>query len=116
MVEIHKCETECREELLECINKKVGWKSICSFAGTFIIIVIFAYGIYANGVEKTDKVIKQNTDTTTQNALAVARIDERLKTLERGQTVMQSTLDDNFKILLDTIKEKAAKKLDPNGG
>ena len=96
---VQKCETDCRDEILERINsmlpRSIIWKGLL-----FISMLWAIFGaIYNTGLTERKEAIKANTGMTIANATNIAVIKNDLEYIRKSQ------LDTNIK--LDTIMREA---------
>ena len=96
---VQKCETDCRDEILERINsmlpRSIIWKGLL-----FISMLWGIFGaIYNTGLTERKEAIKANTTMTIANTTNIAVIKNDLEYIRKSQ------LDTNIK--LDTIMKEA---------
>lgn len=88
----HKCETECREDLISKIECKVSKGSMFKITGVIVTIIIalwsIGYTIGSKDVERRETAIQINTKTIGQTREEVSAIAATLKSIEHSQATI----------------------------
>ena len=102
------CNTECREELLQkihgCALKSGVWKFVAILVTISIFLWGVGYNIHAGGETKTEWRLKESENKIANNTVTIAKITTTLDALTKGQSELNTKLDNLTAVLLKEIK------------
>ena len=104
-----QCNTECREDLLCKMSRKVDrggvWKFCTIAMGALVFFWGVAYGIHAGGNAVMETIQKEQGTQIAKNTTAIATIAVQLSTLKEGQERLEATTQE----ILRELRKKGEK-------
>jgi len=87
-----KCETDCREDLIEKIDNRVSKTSLFKITSIIISIILALWGIGYNisskDVQRREISIQKNTDTINKTREEMVKISTALDSIKYSQQVI----------------------------
>lgn len=104
------CNTSCREELLDKMNRCIDRTALWKFAGLMVTIIttsiLLTISVHSSGQETRDSAAKKNYEQIQINTIAIAEIKKDLEFIKKGQEEIKINSDNHFEALLREIKKK----------